>query len=258
MSVSQERPVIPIIMAGGQGKRMNSDLPKVLHPIHGEPMLVRILKTVRGLNPLKIYVVVGTHRDTITDAVRVHLGDAPDIEYVDQPDARGTGHAIQCCLPQIATHEDTNVLILSGDTPLLSTELLHMVTNHATIHPTSVITTMKLINPTGYGRIVDRGGKFMGIVEEKDCMAVEREIRVVNCGLYRVPSESLLTYLPQLTDDNAQNEFYLTDIFKLMHQSEPGLIETLMVPNNMQYQLHGVKTSEQLVQLENIEQIKIR
>jgi len=254
MSVSKERPIIPIIMAGGQGKRMNSDLPKVLHLIHGEPMLVRILKTVRGLNPIKIYIVVGAHRDTIADAVRAHLGDAPDIEYVEQSDARGTGHAIQCCLPQIATHLDTNVLILSGDTPLLSTELLQMVANHVGIRPTSVITTMKLVNPTGYGRIVDRGGEFMGIVEEKDCMTVEREIRVVNCGLYRVPSESLLTYLPHLTDDNAQNEFYLTDIFKLIQKSELGLIDTLMVPSNMQYQLHGVNTSEQLVQLQNLEQ----
>ena len=246
------RNIIPIIMAGGQGTRMNSDLPKVLHLVNGVPMIVRILRAARALpNVTKVYIVVGAHRAAIASAVEEHLYcSGTDIEYIDQPDARGTGHAIQCCLPQLACcHPEDNVLILSGDTPLLTTSLLTLLAEYSP-SVQAVVATMRVESPTGYGRIVERNREFVKIVEEKDCDARERAIRHVNAGLYRVSVAALLAHLPHLSDNNAQKELYLTDIFSLIlgeNDVSPTDVTTMRVPADMQHQLQGVNTPAQLI-----------
>jgi bifunctional UDP-N-acetylglucosamine pyrophosphorylase/glucosamine-1-phosphate N-acetyltransferase len=234
-------PLTAIILAAGEGKRMRSELPKVLHLIGGKPMLVRVIETVRMVNPEKIVVVTGKHHQQIIQTLSKWM-DIFGIVFVEQSPALGTGHAVLCCLDQF-TKED-RVLILNGDMPLLRPAVLRILLSHER----NRVMTTKLENPTGYGRaLYDSRGEFRGIVEERDCQEDEREIREVNTGVYVFSGEVLHKCLPLLTNDNSQNEYYLTDV--VHHALASGYsIDTYMTMDSTS--TRGANTPEELAELE--------
>jgi bifunctional UDP-N-acetylglucosamine pyrophosphorylase/glucosamine-1-phosphate N-acetyltransferase len=194
-----------VILAAGQGKRMRSDLPKVLHPLAGRPLLSHVLATAAVLSPERLCVVVGHGGAT----VREHLA-AEGIAWVEQSPQLGTGHAVMQALPQLAA--GGTVLVLYGDVPLIAAGTLRALTEAATNGSLALLTQV-LDEPRGYGRIVrDAGGKVARIVEEKDATPQERAIREVNTGILAVSRDRLAGWLSRLRNDNAQGEYYLTDI----------------------------------------------
>lgn len=227
---------VVLIMAGGVGKRMNSDLPKVLHMLHGKPMILHVVDSALQTDDSSmIYVIVGKYSILIQNAIPVN----PRVKYIYQNEPLGTGHAIQCCREELLKYrEDTRVLILSGDVPLFTSESMRYVLVNP--YPATVVTTY-MEKPFGYGRIVSDK-----IVEEKDCSEEERAICTVNCGIYAFNNKMLCDRLPMLNNNNAQNEYYLTSIFE---KYENGTIGFVDVPREKQYEIIGVNTQEQLNEL---------
>ena len=254
--MEKEKGLVVVIMAGGLGKRMDSELPKVLHKIGKLPMLVHLLMKLKVLEKMhkidKILIVVGKYREIIQKTIEEYL--ATDvITFIDQPYALGTGHAIQCCLEELNQYKNHNTLILSGDVPLLSAELMcNMVKN------VSIVRLMTAIfdEPRGYGRIVETEIDdllfFKKIVEEKDCNEEEREIKKVNCGIYTFDCQILCKYLPHLKNNNAQKEYYLTDILEIIKNNEKVNIELYNIEKENHHETIGVNTKAQLDELEKI------
>ena len=252
-----EKGLVAIIMAGGLGKRMNSDLPKVLHKIAGVPMICHILTKLTELSSVKpsVMIVVGKYRQIIEETINIFLQEKDlqflieKIQYIDQIEPMGTGHAIQCCRSELLKYPNTNVLILSGDVPLISSQLImKMVTNLNIIR----IAVTCLENSTGYGRILEKDGKFDKIVEEKDCNAEQKTIKKVNCGLYTVDCNTLCRYLPYLKNNNSQNEYYLTDIIEIIKCEEHIDVEMYEISKESQHEIMGVNTLQQLEELEKL------
>jgi NDP-sugar pyrophosphorylase family protein len=230
-----------IIMAGGEGKRMQSSLPKVLHHVFGEPMIVRILRKVIQLNVETVYIVCGNAMEQIHTVVNEYFSSNHDIHFVLQPVARGTGDAIKCCLPYLQD-KDVNVLILNGDTPLIDTSLQTFVKS-----PTPCLMVTHLLNPYGNGRIMtDKYVSFLRIIEEKDATEDERKVTLVNCGVYSIPSYDILQYIPKLSSNNAQNEYYLTDICEFIKHK----LNVVEVPRESQYELINVNSPDDLIKAE--------
>jgi len=235
---------IIIIMAGGLGKRMNSELPKILHVVHNKPMLCHVIEQSIQLNPYKIFIVVGKYKNIIEQTI----GELNNkVEFIVQPEPLGTGHAIQCCRDELLRYPKKKVLILSGDVPLLTSST--MQTMLSDVKHVKIVTTL-LDNPYGYGRIIEYDG-LVKIVEEKDATDQERTIKNVNCGIYIIQSKLLCTYLPLLQNNNKQNEYYLTDIIALIQQGDIH-VDTYTVSNEKQYEIMGVNTVEQLIELEKL------
>jgi len=252
-----EKGLVAIIMAGGLGKRMNSDLPKVLHKIAGVPMICHILTKLTELSSVKpsVMIVVGKYRQIIEETINDFLQEKDlqflieKIQYIDQIEPMGTGHAIQCCRSELLKYPNTNVLILSGDVPLISSQLMmKMVTNLNIIR----IAVTCLENSTGYGRILEKDGKFDKIVEEKDCNAEQKTIKKVNCGLYAFDCNIICRYLPYLKNNNSQNEYYLTDIIEIIKCEERIDVEMCEISKESQHEIMGVNTLQQLEELEKI------
>ena len=239
---------IVIIMAGGLGKRMKSDLPKVLHKIDNEPMLVHVIKQSKLLLPNKIMVVVGKYRRVIEETLMNYI-DMENICFVDQSEPLGTGHAVQCCIPELKSDNmNTRVLILSGDVPLLqSNTMLKILTNLNKVK----IAVTEFDDPYGYGRIVEQNNIFDKMVEEKDCNFEQKQIKKVNCGIYAFNSEILCKYLPLLQPNNSQGEYYLTDIVEIIKIHEKINIEMFEFSKEIQIEIIGVNTVEQLKLLES-------
>jgi NDP-sugar pyrophosphorylase family protein len=235
-----------IIMAGGEGKRMQSSTPKVLHKVMGEPMIVRIIKRVNQLTQVgTIYIVCGSSMKMIETVIMDYIENTDNIVFVNQPVARGTGDAIRHCLPYFGGNNNTNdtdMLILNGDTPLID-NTLDVFTKASS--PALMVTN--LAKPYGNGRIVtDENGSFQRIVEEKDANEQEKKITLVNCGVYLVSTNDLLKFVPMLTTNNAQNEYYLTDICGFV-QNKLYLVE---IPHNIQYELINVNCPADLMMSE--------
>jgi len=235
-----------IIMAGGLGKRMNSELPKVLHKINGKPLLLNVVQESMLLCPSKIFIIVGKYKNIIEETLRQYI-PLDNIEFIMQPEALGTGHAIQCCRHELLKYDDTNVVILSGDTPLLKSATIKNIL--VDFHKVKIVTTI-MKKPYGYGRIIENNGIFDKIVEEKDGTLKERLVQKVNCGVYAFDSQTLCKYLPLLTNKNAQNEYYLTDIIELIKIGENIQIDLYDICEDKQIEIMGVNTIEQLQDLE--------
>jgi bifunctional UDP-N-acetylglucosamine pyrophosphorylase/glucosamine-1-phosphate N-acetyltransferase/UDP-N-acetylglucosamine pyrophosphorylase len=199
---------LAIILAAGKGKRMASDLPKVLVPVCGRPMIRYVIEAVRATEIRRIVVVVGYRGDL----VRQELKHEPDIEFVEQTEQLGTGHAVQMCANQLATH-DGPVLILAGDSPMTQVSSLRaLLASFAANLPACLLGTATTPNPAGLGRITrDPAGQFVAIVEEKDATSDQRAITEVNMSTYVFQPAPLLAALQQLTTNNVQDEYYLTD-----------------------------------------------
>lgn len=238
-----------IILAGGLGKRMCSPLPKVLHKLLDKPMLVHVLENALTLSPRMIYIVVGKYEAIIRETLEQYM-NIDNIVFVNQPEALGTGHAIQCARPyMLGQPESDRVLILSGDVPLLKSQTMKDVMERAE-EPVTIMTSTAE-NPHGYGRIItDKYNKFVKIVEEKDCNNQEREIDVVNAGVYAFQIGLLCKYLPMISNNNAQQEYYLTDLFEIVREHESMDIGMYHLPVEQSIELTGINTKEQLEELE--------
>ncbi len=234
-----------IILAAGQGKRMHSALPKVLHPLAGKPLLGHVLDTARALHATRICVVHGHGGEQ----VRATL-DVPDIHWVMQEPQLGTGHAVLQAIPHLDAVSSAPTLVLYGDVPLISVATLHRLLDAARDGALALLTA-HLDNPHGYGRIVRETGKVTCIVEEKDADEAQRGIREINTGILVAPTAALARWLPMLGKQNAQGEYYLTDIVALAVRE--GLPIVTAHPD-ASWETEGVNSKLQLATLERVHQ----
>jgi bifunctional UDP-N-acetylglucosamine pyrophosphorylase/glucosamine-1-phosphate N-acetyltransferase len=198
-------PLQVVILAAGQGKRMHSDVPKVAHPLAGRPLLAHVIESARSLDPQRLCIVVGHGAQLVRERV-----PAPGASWALQARQLGTGHAVMQAIPSLAP--GGTVLVLYGDVPLIAPNTLRLLVEAAGGGKLAIL-TQDLENPKGYGRIVrDASGRVARIVEEKDADVKERAIREVNTGIIAAPRELLEKWLSRLSNDNAQGEYYLTDI----------------------------------------------
>jgi len=234
--------LVVTILAAGEGKRMNSNIPKVLHLFHNKPMLVNVIETSMSLLPKRIIVITGKYDELIKNTLSKYI-NIENIQFVIQKQPLGTGDAIKNCLPLYNDNE--KILILNGDMPNITKELLK---KFVYINEPFVVLVAKLANPSGYGRIVYNNNIFMEIIEEKDCTEIQRTINIINSGLYLINSELLQQYVPMITNKNMQKEYYLTDIVKLAKQHIN--IKTFLINENENIFIKGVNTQEELRLLE--------
>jgi len=236
-----------VILAAGTGKRMRSALPKVLHPLAGRPLLSHVIDTARALDPVRIVVVVGHGAEQVQQAVA-----APDIAFALQAEQRGTGHAVQQALPLLDPARPT--LVLYGDVPLTKPSTLKRLTDAAAEGRYGIL-TVTLDDPTGYGRIVrDAGGYVTRIVEQKDATPEQLRIAEINTGIVVTPTAQLAMWLGALKNDNAQGEYYLTDVVE--HAIEAGFDVVTTQPGAV-WETLGVNSKAQLAELERIHQRNI-
>lgn len=236
-----------VILAAGQGKRMRSVLPKVLQPIAGRPMLAHVIGAARALDASRICVVYG-HGGEV---VRERMQDAA-LRWARQEPQLGTGHAVQQALPELTDGE--MALVLYGDVPLIGAPTLRRLQAAAGSGKLALL-TVELDNPTGYGRILrDADGRVTRIVEEKDASAEQRRVREVNTGILVAPVTRLRDWLGRIGNDNAQGEYYLTDIIGLAVAEG---VEIVTVQPDAVWETLGVNSKPQLAELERIHQRNI-
>ncbi|WP_122880252.1 bifunctional UDP-N-acetylglucosamine diphosphorylase/glucosamine-1-phosphate N-acetyltransferase GlmU [Pseudomonas viridiflava] len=235
-----------VILAAGQGTRMRSALPKVLHPIAGNSMLGHVIHSARQLDPQRIHVVIGHG----ADVVREHLA-ADDLNFVLQDKQLGTGHATAQAVPFI---DADTVLILYGDVPLIEVETLQRLLKHVVPGQMGLL-TVELDDPTGYGRIVrDADGKVAAIVEHKDASEAQRAITEGNTGILAVPADRLADWMSRLSNNNAQGEYYLTDVIEMAVSD--GLVVATERPHDPM-EVQGANDRKQLSELERHYQLRV-
>lgn len=236
------QPLSVIILAAGQGKRMHSALPKVLHPLAGKPLLSHVLKTARQLKPAQLLVVHGHG----AEAVRGTFPE-PDIHWVHQDPPQGTGDAVRHALLVAKQPLEGVALVLYGDVPLLQRSTLEALVGLASAGDVALL-TQELANPTGYGRILrSPEGQILGIVEEKDATQDERAIREINTGMLAAPLAALGHWVSRLNNQNAQGEYYLTDVVGLAVQDG---IRVQSCQPTLHWEAQGINDKGQLAQLE--------
>ena len=232
-----------IILAAGRGTRMRSKLPKVLHAIAGKPMVEHVIDAAKNINAEAIHVVVGHGADLVRSRV-----NSSDIQWALQEQQLGTGHAVAQAMARV--NEDAIVLVVYGDVPLVATETLAALVAAANQTTLSLLTVL-LDDPQGYGRIVRRDGSIEAIVEQKDANEDQLAICEVNTGILAVSAAKLNQWLPQLSANNAQGEYYLTDIIPMAVADEMAVIAHH--PNNA-VEVEGVNNRSQLATLERFYQ----
>ncbi|WP_460151725.1 bifunctional UDP-N-acetylglucosamine diphosphorylase/glucosamine-1-phosphate N-acetyltransferase GlmU [Pseudomonas sp. S2_B07] len=234
-----------VILAAGQGTRMRSALPKVLHPIAGNSMLGHVIHSARQLDPQRIHVVIGHG----AEAVRERLA-ADDLNFVLQDKQLGTGHAVAQAVPFI---ESDTVLILYGDVPLIEVDTLQRLLKKVAPQQLGLL-TVELDDPTGYGRIVrDDAGKVTAIVEQKDANEAERAITEGNTGILALPFAQLGSWMSRLSNNNAQGEYYLTDVIAMAVND--GLVVATEQPHDAM-EVQGANDRKQLSELERHYQLR--
>lgn len=237
-----KQPLAVIILAAGEGKRMKSDLPKVLHPVGGKPMISHVVEIAQAIEPEKIVVIVGVGRELVMDEL-----SRSGVEFAVQDKQLGTGHAVLQAKDNLSDFNG-NVLILSGDVPLLSEMTLDKVLyRHYVSKAAATVLSTIIDNPTGYGRVIRRDdGNLKHIVEEKDCSRDEREVREINAGIYLFDAKTLFQYLPEVGNANVQQEYYLPDVLPLI-MAESGIVAVEKTENAKE--VAGVNSPEQLEEL---------
>ncbi len=238
-------PLHVIILAAGEGKRMRSSKPKVLQPIAGRPMLAQVIAAARALQPEGIHVVYG-HGGA---QVQAAFADQPDLQWAEQTKQLGTGHAVEQAMPNVP--DAATVLVLYGDVPLIRSETLQRLLQAS---GRLAVLVAEMADPTGYGRVVrDAEGRVAAIVEQKDADEEQRRIRVINTGIIAAESTGLKRWLAHLSNDNAQGEYYLTDIFAAA-ASEFSAAEMVLVGEAIEAE--GANDPWQLAQLERAFQLR--
>ena len=240
--------VAALVLAAGQGTRMNSDLPKVLHPVAGRPLLAHVLAALDDLGIGRTLVVVGHQHERVREAF-----PSPDLEWVLQAEQRGTGHAVLMAGPALAEFAGT-LLVVCGDTPLLRAPVLHdLLETHRGSGAAVTVLSTRVPDPRGYGRIlrVDGGAEdaIEGIVEERDATPAQRAIDEINSGNYAFDYPALAEVLGRLTAHNAQGEYYLTDTVRLLLQS--GRRACVRCAPDYR-ELLGINTPQQLAEAERL------
>ncbi len=240
------------LLAGGMGKRMQSNLPKVLHKVNGETMIVRLMKQVIKLNPDKILVVVGKFYSEISSEIKQHTNDNR-IEFIVQKEPLGTGDAVKCTLPLLINDNIDNI-ILNGDVPMIQHSTIKNIYNYYLETKSKLlITSIHLSNPTGCGRIIlDENFGFSEIIEEKDCTEDQKKLTLVNCGIYVCNSKILKQSIPQISNNNSQKEYYLTDLVKIYNNEPSNNINLFILPRNKEIEIYNINTKEQLEYIESV------
>jgi bifunctional UDP-N-acetylglucosamine pyrophosphorylase/glucosamine-1-phosphate N-acetyltransferase len=243
-----KRDVVAIVLAAGKSKRMQSELPKVLHQACGRPMVEYVLDAARQAGATRIVVIVGHKAEVVRAALQHH----PDVEFALQEQQLGTGHAVMMCQSLLANH-DGPVLVLAGDTPLLKGSSLRGLVDALTdVNAVCVVGTAVTENNAGLGRIVrDAEGNFLRIVEHKDASPEELAITEINTGCFAYDCRALFQALEQVKPNNAQGEYYLTDCAEILRQTGRPVIaaQKLDIIEAM-----GVNTQEQLAEVERVMQ----
>nr|WP_314543814.1 bifunctional UDP-N-acetylglucosamine diphosphorylase/glucosamine-1-phosphate N-acetyltransferase GlmU [uncultured Massilia sp.] len=241
-----------VILAAGMGKRMQSALPKVLHPLAGKPLLQHVIDTALSLNPSKLCVIYGHGGAAVPSAVQDWGGQAGiAIDTALQQPQLGTGHAVMQALPQI--DENAPTLVLYGDVPLTTADSLRRLVEAAGDDKLAIL-TVEQDNPFGLGRIVRQDGRIVRIVEEKDASEAERAIKEINSGIMVIPTRHLTGWLNALKNDNAQGEYYLTDI---VAQAVANDVPVVSAQPGAEWEVAGVNSKVQLAELERRHQLNI-
>jgi len=228
-----------VILAAGKGTRMKSELPKVLHPIAGQPLIDRVLDTAQALNPSTMTLVVGHS----ADKVRTHLAGRPGLAFAAQEPQLGTGHALLQTEP-ILRGRSGIVILLSGDVPLLRADSLQgLVETHKAAGAAATVLTAKLERPYGYGRIVRTNGRISRIVEERDATPSQREIKEINSGIYAFDLEPLFDALSAINAENSQGEYYLPDLIGIYRRQKRG-VATFTIANAAE--IRGINSRTEL------------
>ncbi len=246
---SPNSPVDVLILAAGLGTRMKSNLAKVLHRLDGKPLIAHVCLTAAKLNPRRIFVVVGHQAEQVQAAVEKAMGEGK-VGFVRQVEQRGTGDAVAAASKELAAAGST-VLILSGDVPLIKTDTLKsLLAAHAEQNAACTILTLRMENPTGYGRIVrDDTNGFQKIVEQKDASEEERQLREVNSGIYCFDGRKLFAALAQVRPSNNQGEYYLTDVPAILKSQDERV--ALLTHNDVR-EVSGINTRAELAEFENL------
>lgn len=216
-----------IVLAAGQGTRMKSATPKLLHPLAGAPMVAHVLATAQALDARLIEAVIRHERDAVAAAINAAM---PGVVLVDQDDVPGTGRAVELALAALPADFDGEVLVLNGDVPLLDADTVRaLVERHRSAGRAATVLSAEFADATGYGRIV-RGddGEFARIVEQKDASPLEQTIHEINAGVYVFGVAALRDALADLTLDNAQGEKYLTDVIALLRAAGSSVAAELV------------------------------
>jgi bifunctional UDP-N-acetylglucosamine pyrophosphorylase / glucosamine-1-phosphate N-acetyltransferase len=238
-SIKSAMPLRVVILAAGQGKRMNSDLPKVLQPLAGRPLLRHVVDTAKALHPAGLHVVYGHGGAQVRAAF-----EADDLHWALQAEQKGTGHAVMQAMP--AVPDEACVLVLYGDVPLLKPATLRELL--ALAGDGLALLTVKLADPAGYGRVVrDKRGRVKGIVEQKDATRAQLKIQECNTGVLAVAAPMLKRWLKRLRSDNAQGEYYLTDIVAMAVKDKVA-VQPLVAASETE--VLGVNDKVQLAMLE--------
>ena len=235
-----------IILAAGQGSRMKSSLPKVLHTLAGQPLVEHVLQTARALDAERIHVVVGHGAEAVEATVT-----APYVQCHLQAEQLGTGHAVQQAIG--ACDPASTVLVLFGDVPLITNEALQYVVSAA--DDGIAMLSAVLDNPTGYGRVVrDDQGAFVGVVEEKDATPEQRSVEEINTGVLAANAEQLSAWLNRVDNRNTQSEYYLPDVLGLAREDD---MPVTVVCSDNDFDTRGVNTPKQLEELERQHQLAL-
>jgi UDP-N-acetylglucosamine pyrophosphorylase len=235
-----------IIMAAGKGTRMHSDLPKVLHYAHKRPLIEYVLDTSQALDPQKIVLIIG-HQAQLVKAATARY----KVSTALQEPQLGTGHAIMQAEAELRDFHG-EVLILSGDAPLVNPLTLKRLINfHHTTKAVATVLTADMMDPTGYGRVIREPGSdsVLKIVEQKDATATELAVQEINSGIYVFDATILFEALQQITTNNAQKEYYLTDVFSICFQSGKHVCAFKTDNPN---EIIGINTPEQLKEAERL------
>lgn len=240
----KQRPVSFLILAAGQGTRMKSEMPKVLHHLCGMPMIDHVVQTARNLDPERIYLIVG-HKEKL---VRDHVGDS--VCYVTQGEQLGTGHAVLQSAPDLAGYKG-DVIVLYGDVPLVTVETLRtLLEKHRKSRASATLLTTKVSDPYGFGRIVrNRSRKITKIVEEKDATPAQKRISEINPGIYCFKPSALMRALGKVDSHNEQQEYYLTDVIEILARDEKK-IETITTEDEIE--IKQVNTRKQLAEINRV------
>jgi len=241
-----------VILAAGMGKRMQSALPKVLHPLAGKPLLQHVIDTARELSPSKLCVIYGHGGAAVPALVeRLNTGAYAPIATALQEPQLGTGHAVQQALAHL--DDNASTLVLYGDVPLTTAASLRRLAEAAGSDKLGIL-TVEMGNPFGLGRIVREHGRIVRIVEEKDATDAERAIREINSGILSVPTARLRAWLGRLSNNNAQGEYYLTDIVAM---AVADGVEVVSAQPSAEWEVAGVNSKQQLAELERRHQLNI-
>ena len=239
-----------LVLAAGLGTRMRSNLAKVLHKLDGRPLINHVCQTATALAPRKIYVVIGHQGEDVKRAVLEEL-TVENAEFAWQTEQLGTGHAVNSAR-QFLENEDSTLLVLSGDVPMIRVETLAaLVQKHHTHRgrgAACTILTVNLNDPTGYGRVVrDSEGLFRKIVEQKDATDEEKQVKEINSGIYCFNTKKLYAALSRVKNHNAQGEYYLTDVPSLLREEGE---DVALYRHNDSHEIEGINNRVQLAEME--------